>query len=250
MLSSLHLHPFAVEAFFTRSLVLTFAAPAANLAPLLPPCFAPDTFNNQWGFAAMAMVQTRHLRPKGFPEWMGNDFFLVGYRIFVKYHTSAGKRLRGLFILQSQTDKKKMEWLGNLFTQYRYTTTDIKQLLDGNHYHIQSKQSAFSIDVNLSPEKALLPPQSPFSEWKEARRFAGPLPFTFSYLAGQKKVLIVEGVREDWEPRPVSVTNMQITLPEMLQNKGLQLANAFVVENIPYSWKKGRLDPWTNNEIS
>jgi hypothetical protein len=181
---------------------------------------------------------------------LGNDFFLVGYRLFVKYHTSAGKRLRGLYILQSQTDKKKMEWLGNLFTQYKYTTTDIMQQLDGNHYHVESQQSAFKIDVNLFPEEVLLPPQSPFIEWKEARRFAGPLPFTFSYLPEKQAVLLVEGVREDWEPRPVQVTNINITFPVMLQNKGLQLANAFVVENIPYSWKKGKTDPWISKEQS
>jgi hypothetical protein len=245
----LHLHPFAVEAFFTRSLVLTFSAPAVNLSPLLPPCLELDTFNNEWGFAAMAMVQTRNLRPKGFPAWMGNDFFLIGFRLFVKYHTSSGKRLRGLYILQSQTDKKKMEWLGNFFTMYKYSTTDIRQEIDGSQYHIESRQSGFNIGVKMAQELVPLPDQSPFSNWKEARRFAGPLPFTFSYVPEKKSVLIVEGVREDWEPRPVAVTNMQISFPEMLQNKGLQLANAFVVENIPYSWKKGKLDPWTSKEI-
>jgi len=250
MFSSLHHHPFAVEAFFSRSLVLTFTAPAETLSPLLPHCLELDTFNNKWGFVAMAMVQTKHLRPKGFPAWMGNDFFLIGYRLFVKYHTSYGKRLRGLYILQSQTDKQKMEWLGNIFTKYKYTTTDIRQEVDGNHFHIESLQSDFSIDVNLAHEQFPLAQGSPFGNWKEARRFAGPLPFTFSYIPEKKSVLIVEGVREDWEPRPVAVTNMQITFPEMLQNNGLQLANAFVVENIPYSWKKGKLDPWISKEIS
>lgn len=249
MFSSLQHHPFAVEAFFTRSLVLTFAAPAQNLAPLLPPCLELDTLNNQWGFAAMAMVQTRNLRPKGFPEWLGNDFFLVGYRLFVKYHTSAGKRLRGLYILQSETDRKKMEWLGNIFTKYKYTTTDIKQGGDGKKYLVESQRSGFNIEVNLKNEQVPLPEPSPFADWKEARRFAGPLPFTFSYVPEKKSVLIVEGVREDWEPRPVAVKNLQISFPEMLQNKGLRLANAFVVENIPYSWKKGKLDPWTSKEI-
>lgn len=250
MFSSLHLHPFAVEAFFTRSLVLTFSAPAKNLAPILPACLQLDSFNHEWGFAAMAMVQTRHLRPKGFPEWMGNDFFLVGYRLFVKYHTSSGKRLRGLYILQSQTDKKKMEWLGNVFTKYKYSTIDIQQRMQGSVYHVGSVQSGFNIEVNLNQEDVQLPGHSPFNTWKEARRFAGPLPFTFSYLPEQEKVLIVEGVREDWEPRPVEATNMQVTFPAILQNRGLKLASAFVVENIPYSWKKGKLDRWTNKEIS
>ena len=74
----------------------------------------------------VAMVQTRELRPKGLPKFRGNSFFLIGYRIFVRYINKAGKRLRGLYILKSETDKKKMEWLGNIFTHYNYSTTDIQ----------------------------------------------------------------------------------------------------------------------------
>ena len=59
------------------------------------------------------MVQTKELRPKGFPKFMGNDFFLIGYRVFVRYTNNAGKNLRGLYILKSETDKTKMEFFVN-----------------------------------------------------------------------------------------------------------------------------------------
>ena len=74
------------------------------------------------------MVQTKYLRPKGFPKFMGNDFFLAGYRIFVRYTTNAGKRYRGLYILKSETDKKKMTFNRNIFTHYKYNTIDIMGL--------------------------------------------------------------------------------------------------------------------------
>ncbi len=69
MLSFLKNHPFAVEAFFQESLVLTFAFPKEELQSLLPPCLTLDTFNDQWAFIAIAMVQTKDLRPKGFPKF-------------------------------------------------------------------------------------------------------------------------------------------------------------------------------------
>jgi len=127
MLQFLKNHPFGVEAFFESSIVLTFAIPKEQLQNLIPECLQLDTFNDNWAFVAVAMVQTKDLRPKGFPKFMGNDFFLIGYRIFVRYTTNEGKRLRGLFILKSETDQKKMEFLGNVFTHYDYTTTDIVQ---------------------------------------------------------------------------------------------------------------------------
>src|SRR6185369_17159048 len=115
MFSFLKNHPFAVEAFFENSYVLTFAVPKGELEIFIPECLALDTFEDKWAFVAVATVQTKGLRPKGFPKFMGNDFFLIGYRIFVRYTNRAGKRLRGLYILKSETDKKAMTFLGNIF---------------------------------------------------------------------------------------------------------------------------------------
>lgn len=202
MLSFLKNHPFGVEAFFENSLVLTFAVPKDELSGLIPPCLTLDTFDDKWAFVAIAMVQTRALRPAGFPALLGNDFFLIGYRIFVRYTTNAGKRLRGLFILQSQTNKKKMEFFGNLFTHYNYSTTDISQTVEGPQTTICSVRSKFEVVVSSGDKDIVVPERSPFRDWKEARRFAGPLPFTFTYNANTKRVTIIEGVRENWQPEP------------------------------------------------
>src|SRR5436190_18672679 len=98
MLLFLKNHPLAVEAFFESSLVLTFAIPKEQIQHLIPECLELDTFNEKWAFVAVAMVQTQGLRPKGFPKALGIDFFLIGYRVFVKYINNAVKRLRGLYI--------------------------------------------------------------------------------------------------------------------------------------------------------
>ena len=79
MLSILKNHPFAVEAFFESSIVLTFAVPKEQIEYLIPPCLELDTFNDKWAFIAVAMVKTQDLRPKGFPKFLGNDFFLLGF---------------------------------------------------------------------------------------------------------------------------------------------------------------------------
>src|SRR5687768_17968310 len=107
---SLKNHPFAVETFFECSLVLTYAVPREELEGFIPECLELDTFGEKWAFLAVALVQTKNLRPKGFPAFMGNDFFLIGFRIFVRYTDSRGKSLRGLYILKSETNKKKMSF--------------------------------------------------------------------------------------------------------------------------------------------
>lgn len=238
-------HPFAVEAFFESSLVVTFAVPKEQLRKFIPECLELDTFNDTWAFIAIAMVQTKQLRPKGFPAFMGNDFFLIGYRVFVKYINEKGKRLRGLYILKSETDKKKMEFLGNIFTHYNYTTTDISQLKQENKRVISSVKSGFNLSVEQGKEENIsLPSESPFADWKEARRYAGPLPFTFTYDASKKEVLIIEGVRQNWKPEPVKVNDYHFSFLSSLQLKDAKLANAFVINNIPYHWKKGVKEKW------
>jgi len=244
MFSFLKNHPFAVEAYFDSSLVLTFAVPKEQLESYIPECLQPDTFNDKWAFIAIAMVQTKGLRPKGFPRFMGNDFFLIGYRVFVRYTNNAGKNLRGLYILKSETDKKKMEFMGNIFTHYNYTTTDILQKENLTSKEISSSKSKFNVTIDKTEGEISLPENSPFADWKEARRFAGPLPFTFTYNPSTKEVLIIEGVRQNWTPAPVKVIDYDFDFLNSLKLKNPILANAFVIKNIPYYWKKGKIELW------
>lgn len=249
MVSFLKNHPFAVQAFFKSSIVLTFAVPKEEIQHLIPKCLELDTFNNNWAFIAVAMVQTKDLRPKGFPTFLGSDFFLIGYRVFVRFHTNSGKNLRGLYILKSETDKKKMQFFGNIFTHYNYTTTDIRLEKEAGITAITSVKSGFKLLVeDTQNEPVLLPDESPFTNWKEARRFAGPLPFTFTYNPITNKVLIIEGVRENWKPAPLKVLDYKFPFLADLKITGAKLANAFAIENIPYCWKKGKIELWKKEE--
>lgn len=234
-------HPFAVEAFFERSLVLTYALPQERLIKLIPSCLQLDTYNQQWAFIAMAMVQTKDLRPKGWPKWLGNDFYLIGFRIFVRYVNPEGKIMRGLYIIRSETNKKKMEFFGNIFTHYNYSTTDIQVHRQENKLHVHSLKSDFNISIDTSIESPALPLHSVFPDWSEARKFAGPLPFTFTYNANAHSLLVIEGVREDWKPMPVAVDKQDVGFLRSLHLDDAQLSNAFQLTNIPYYWKKGRI---------
>src|SRR5690606_5668485 len=113
-------HPFAVEAFFEKSMVLTYAFPKKTISDLIPKCLELDTFQDKFAFLAVAIVKTKNLRPKVFPVFLGNEFILTGYRVFVRFRNSKGEHMRGLYILKSETNRKKMEFFGNIFTHYNY----------------------------------------------------------------------------------------------------------------------------------
>src|SRR6185295_13330067 len=112
-------HPFSVVARFERVVAVSFAFPENILRPLVPDALEIDTYEGL-GFLTVAMVWTNKLRPAGFPAFLGQDFFLAGYRVFTRLRDESGRRLRGLKIVRSETDKRRMVWTGNFFTRYQY----------------------------------------------------------------------------------------------------------------------------------
>jgi hypothetical protein len=241
----LRANPFPVDAWFDRSCALTFALPADEVARRLPRGLAPDTFEDRHAFLAVAVVQTRGLRPAGFPRFLGHDFVLVGYRFFVRCTLASGRTLRGLYLLRSETDRARMTLLGNLFTGYRYVTTRVAVTECEQQLHVHDPATGLHLALDLAPgptpsPEPTLPPGSPFPDWRAARRFCGPMPFTFSVDECRHRVRLVEGRREDWSPRPVRVLHHDIPFLRTLGLGHAVLSSAFTVENIPYRWACGR----------
>ncbi len=247
MKSPLQRNPFDVEAWFDFSITLTFAVPKDELAARLPACLEADTFDDRWAFIAVALVQTRNLRPKGLPKFLGKDFILAGYRHFVAYRSRDGRRLRGLQIIRSETDSREMAFFGNILTPYHYTRTPLKMKMRDGVFHATDEASGMDISVSVASEdESSLPVGSPFPAWKDARRFCGPMPFTFSYDSERHRVLIIEGIREQWKPSPLFVHHQHIPHLARLGFSETRLACAFMVRDIPYHWKKGRYEQWVS----
>lgn len=246
MLDRLRRHPFAVEAFFRWSLVLTYALPARALRSLLPPGLELDTYDD-WGFLAVALVQTEGLRPQGFPRALGRDFFLSGYRVFSRFSRPGKQSLRGLRILRSDTDRRMMVTLGNAFTHYGYRFAGVCIGRSGDRLTLDvttpEREADLHVEVDIG-RAAGLPDGSPFRSLEDAREFAGPLPYTFDFDAATGKMIVVRGLRNSWEPRPVSVTAHASSFLQRAEfaREGPRLANAFFVENVPYAWKPGVLE--------
>jgi hypothetical protein len=238
-------HPIPVRAFFRHSLVLTYAFSAEVLEPLLPPGLTLDRWQ-EWGFVAVALVQTEELRPAFLPRVFGRRFFLSGYRIFARYTTRAGQRLRGLRILRSDTDSRVMAFAGNALTHYNYRKADVaRQHRDGTlALSIRTPGGEADLDVtaDLASDVAAPPAGSPFPDLAIARRFAGPLPYTFDYERQTHSVILIEGVRSEWNPRPVSVRVDQCAFlgQPMFGGATPVLANAFHLAGVPYEWRRGR----------
>ena len=252
LLYRLRRHPLRVLAHFDDSLVLTYALPAKVLEPLLPPGLAVDTYDG-YGFVAVAMVQTRDLRPALVPRVFGRNFFLTGYRVFAKFKTPDGRTIRGLRILRSDADSSLMVAAGNLLTHYNYRRCDATVDATPEKLVVVVRTPGAEADVEVSADLTggeVLPASSPFRTMRDARRFAGPLPYTFDYESQTHSIVAIKGVRENWSPRLVNVDVRRLAFFDDARFRGVTpiLASAFHVRDIPYSWLRGVRFPLDGGE--
>ncbi|MFI0240509.1 DUF2071 domain-containing protein [Streptomyces sp. NPDC016845] len=243
-------HPIAIHTHFAHSLVLTYALPPEVLRPLVPPALELDTYRAGpqeplYGFVAIALVDARALRPAAVPARFGRDFLLTGYRVFTRFPTPEGRTMRGLRILRSGTDNNLMRLGGNLLTRYNYRQTHMRTHISADtlEFRVDSADGNADLTVraDLRGAPAPLPPGSPFADERAARRFAGPLPYTFECEPQTRSVIVIKASRAQWDPRPVRVDVDRSTFFDHGPFAGTHpvLANAFHVAGVDYGWGRG-----------
>ena len=251
MLQRLKRHPFDVVAHFEDVLVLTYAVPAGELRALLPRGLELDTLDaglDQVGFVAIAMVSVRGMRPAFLPRWLGQRFVLVGYRVFARHRDAAGRTRRGLRILESRTDRRTLVALGNLLTHYNYRRAEVDWQRTADRLEVRLSEPGAGVSLEVQARlgvDAPLPTSSPFRNWQQARRFAGPLPWTFDYDAGRHAVVMIEGERQGWTPRGVAAevrVNHFFERPDLAACHPV-LASVFHLSDVDYRWRRGVLSP-------
>jgi hypothetical protein len=192
---------------------------------------------------AVALVQTEALRPAGMPAALGQDFFLAGYRVFTTFTAPGGRRLRGLRILRSDANRARMVTGGNLLTHYNYHRCTAHLVETGGRIRVDVETADHGGDVRLTIDRAnpALPAGSPFASVRDARRFAGPLPFTFDFEAETHAVIAIQAARANWRPEPVSALVERLSFFDQPAFRGCMpvLAAAFHVSDIDYRWERG-----------
>jgi hypothetical protein len=172
---------------------------------------------------------------------------LIGYRIFVRYRTAEGRRLRGLKILRSDASNPSVVISGNVMTHYNFKNAKIDFKYEGQNLHVRSNPadgiSGLDVTARLDGDSGdeSLPPGTPFKTVRDALKFAGPMPFTFDYEKETHSIIRVEGVRQNWHPKTVSVEVKQIDFfkQEPFNRAEPILCSAFYIKDVPYWWKSG-----------
>jgi len=241
-------HSIPISARFEYGLSLTYALPEDVLSPMLAPGLELDTYGDD-GFLSVVSVHTRELRPAFLPKAFGRSFCLTSYRLFTRFTAKDGETLRGLQTLRNDTDLAWMVVWGNRMTRYAYRKAEIEYRERDRLLFLDVKTPRGEADLKLTADTSGLPVSpptgSPFPDLDTALRFAGPLRHTFDYDPNSHCMVIVEGRRTNWSPRPVPVEIERNTFLESGLFLGFNpvLANAFYMADVPYRWEPGRREP-------
>jgi uncharacterized protein YqjF (DUF2071 family) len=241
-------HPLPMTARFRDLLVVTYAFPAPVLEPLIPSAFTLDRHQGH-GLVAIALVDMARLRPSALPTALGMDARFIGYRVFVRTTTAAGRPRRGLNVLRTNVDRWPVLAATRLLTRYRAAHASIRWRREGDRLQVQARSWRGRTDLHLVADLGQTPAQppagSPFSSWAQARPFAGPLPWTFAPDAAGEAAVAVKGVRDRWDPQPLAIEHADVALfhHPPFAAAAPRLAAAFHLHDLTYAWTAGAVEP-------
>lgn len=256
-LKHLQRHPLPMESHFKHSLVVTWAFEPAALERFLVPGLELDTYTDRtgdrWAFAAVAMVDLDALRVTGMPRALSSAQVMTGYRVFCRMdrprHGATGTTtMRGLRILGSQSTSLFGAVGANLTTRYHYRKVEAMVTVTDRRlrFLVTTPDGSADLDVSARLDDAALPADTVFASAADARRFAGPLPYTFS--PDPDGIVVVKSDRSGWTPEPVAIEVAEATFFDRGPFAGVpkRLANAFHIADLDYGWRPGelhRVDP-------
>jgi uncharacterized protein YqjF (DUF2071 family) len=237
-----------MTARFRDLLVVTYAFPAPVLEPLIPSAFTLDHHQGH-GLVAIALVDMAGLRPSALPAALGMDAGFIGYRVFVRTITAAGRPRRGLSVVSTNVDRWLVLAATRLLTHYRAAHASIRWCREGDRLGVQARSWRGRTDLHLVADLGQTPAQppagSPFPSWAQARPFAGPLPWTFAPDASGQAAVAVNGVRDRWNLRPVAIEHAEVALFRQppFAAAAPRLAAAFHLHDLTYTWTAGMVEP-------
>jgi hypothetical protein len=132
---------------------------------------------------------------------------------------------------------------GNLLTHYQYhhCTSRVEAAGAALGIRVTTRDGGGDLRLTADLSTAGLPAGSPFASLREARRFAGPLPFTFDFEPETRGIIAIQATRANWRPEPVSVDVEHMSFFNQPAFRGCTpiLAAAFHVKDVDYRWERG-----------
>ncbi len=222
-----------------RRILANFRVDPQVLAKILPAPFRPQTVAG-FGIAGICLIRLKHIRPKGFPAWLGISSENAAHRIAVEWDAD-GELRSGVYIPRRDTSSILNAFAGG-------------RIFPGVHHRakfdVHETESAFRIDMNSLDQSAhvlvdgqiatILPPNSVFASVAEASQFFAAGSLGYSPAGKQREFDGLELRTFDWRVEPLQVTSVESSFfddRDVFPPCTVEFDNALLMRGIEHEWQ-------------
>lgn len=225
-----------VSAHVVERYLITFRAPAARLAPLVPAPLSLDVFRGH-GFVSVCALELARMGVVGAPRWLRFDNLEFLYRVGVRHRGEPS-----FLTLRSDVSARPLAVLGARFSHYRpHLARFSLSRAAGFHLRCQSPDGAGDGVADLVPGAAF-PRGSLFPEPAAAADFLLGMRASVDRRP-DGRVQVQEIDHAPWAARPARVRRARFAFLEGLERwlgTRLVLDHALGMSDLPQTWRAAR----------
>lgn len=231
-------NPLTMVGKIDKCWLFTYQTPIDDVKNLLPKNLSLVTYQN-FAFWNVVISHIKSMRPKGIPKLFGLDYWHIAYRLYVKFQTSEGKVIEGLYFLHSDCDSSLITMAGNLLTNFNLHPANIFIKENTLDLEINIRSSYTPAKIILQPNiDAKLPAHSAFPSLEEAGSFLKYKPNGIAINPdASANIIHISRREEDWRYRLVDVKTAEWSF---FKDKNIKPEVCYQVEPIDYMWNKGK----------
>ncbi len=225
-----------LHGYIDRRILINFRADPNTVEKIIPSPFRPKIYKNK-AIVGICLIRLKHIKPKGFPDFMGISSENSAHRIAVEWEEN-GETKSGVYIPRRDTSHKLNALAGGrIFPGKHYYAKFNVQENNGN-YHIHFKSSDDTEILIEASETEAFNNNSIFETLAYASDFFenGDL----GYSPHKKKF---DGLRlkaYKWEVRPLKVSKVKSSFfenEEIFPKGSVIFDNALLMTDIEHEWK-------------
>jgi len=224
-----------IHGYIDRRILVNFTANPEDVRKIIPPPFRPKVYKDK-AIVGICLIRLKHVKPKGFPDFMGIASENGAHRIAVEWD-ECGETKEGVYIPRRDTSLRLNALAGGRIFPGKHYKAKFNVREDEGKYHIDftsSDNTSISIDAK---ESNTFKPDSIFNTLENASSFFEKGEMGYSPNGDKYEGLKLRTYT--WKVTPLKVSAVQSSFfeDETIFPKGsVHFDNALLMKKIEHEW--------------
>jgi len=222
-----------------RRMLINFRVDPKVMQRLLPAPFRPK-LHNGYAVAGICLIRLEHVRPDGFPAFVGASSENAAHRVAIKWDDSSGTPREAVFIVRRDTNSLVNHVTGGRIFSGEHHLADI-HVSDDEHkvdFSMQSRDRSVSIRVR-GFDAGVLPSNSCFASIQDSSRFFEAGSLGYSVTTDPRRLDGLELRTSGWTVRALAIEDIASSYfadTTFFPNGSAEFDHALIMRDIDHEW--------------